>query len=115
MWVGTVTVSGTALPLSAISGVFRPTLPSSGVPLAMAPIQERAWSAVAKALRATSAPASAAKAVRRVSLEVTIVPLVPDVRRGEFLSLVHLSQIEFQFAIFNRVGRQHVGAHLDIA
>src|SRR6185437_3395148 len=42
-------------------------------------------------------------------------PLVPDVRRHEFLPLVHLSQIKFQVAIFNSVGRQLVGAHLDIA
>src|SRR5471032_2676463 len=40
---------------------------------------------------------------------------MPDVWGGECLPLVHLAQIKLQLAIFNGVGRQLVGAHLDIA
>src|SRR5476649_945917 len=40
---------------------------------------------------------------------------MPDIGGGECLPLVHLAQIKLQLAILNGIGRQLVGAHLDIA
>src|SRR5690348_18512917 len=38
-----------------------------------------------------------------------------DVGGGEFLPLVHLAQIKLQLAVFNRIGWQLIGAHLNVA